>query len=79
MEESFSLPVSYKGEDIEVPVVLRVTGYSPRFIAMVNGIEITIEKDEEGRYRAIQSNSETHPIDKELLSAVVDNIESIFT
>jgi hypothetical protein len=72
MEELFSLPVSYKGKEIEVQVVLRVTGYSPRFIALINAIEVTIEKDEEGLFRALNYSEGTiKDIDQGLLLATV--------
>ena len=78
MEESFKLPVSHKGEVIEVPVTLRVTGYSPRFIALIGTLEVTIEKDEEGAYRALHGNSDGPPIDKDLVSGIVEKLQLVF-
>jgi hypothetical protein len=79
MEESFKLPVLWNGREQEIDVTLRVTGFSPRFIASVNGAEVTIEKDEEGSYRAIQFNQDVSAIkDRDLIAAIVNTIQEAF-
>ena len=53
MEESFTIPVSYKGIDMEFEARLQVFGYSHRFLVSVEGTDVFFERDEEGHYRAV--------------------------
>ncbi len=79
MEEAFRLPVEFNGQVQEIDVTLRVTGFSPRFIASVNGEEVIIEKDEEGSYRAIQFDPQASgQLDKDLVAAIVTSIQQVF-
>ena len=79
MEEAFKLPVEFNGQVQAIDVTLRVTGYSPRFIASVNGEEVIIEKDEEGNYRAIQLDPHTSgQLDTDLVVAIVTSIQQVF-
>jgi predicted RNA binding protein YcfA (HicA-like mRNA interferase family) len=53
MEESFSIPVAYKGIDMEFEARLQVFGYSHRFLVSIEGSDVFFERDEEGHYRAV--------------------------
>jgi hypothetical protein len=53
MDESFSIPVIYKGIDMEFEAHLRVFGYSHRFLVSIEGADVFFERDEEGHYRAV--------------------------
>lgn len=57
-EDSFDLPVEYKGVQQIFKASLVVYGYSHRFHVEVNGHEIIFEPDEERNYRAIVNNDE---------------------
>ncbi len=47
------LPVCFKGEELEFPVRLVVLGYTHRFVVLIEGIEMTFERDDQGEFRAL--------------------------
>lgn len=53
MEDSFELPVEYKGEQFVFKAALVVYGFTHQFNVDVNGQKIVFEPDEEGNYRVI--------------------------
>ena len=79
--EEFELPVIYKGQERMLPASLQVTGYTHRFIVEINGQSIIFEPDEERNYRALLSNEDVNnnlPIDRELVKAIMESINSNF-
>lgn len=78
MNDSFDLPVTYKGEELFFPAVLRQFGYTHRFEVCVGDDVVMFERDEEGAYRALM-NTEHQPthLKPELLQAIADGIEAV--
>lgn len=80
-EESFLLPVDYRGEELELQTTLKPYGYTYRFEVNINGILVQFEPDEEGSYRALvtaeemQANAQTLQV--ELLQAVAHTLEAL--
>ena len=58
MNNELTLPVTYKGEEHEFPFRLMSGGYMPRFVVLVNNVEIVIEADDLGELRAIIYDAE---------------------
>jgi hypothetical protein len=78
MDNSFDMPVLYKGEEINFKADLLVSGFTSRINVDVNGIVIFFEPDEERNYRALADSSTTQKqIDIALLKAIADKIQSL--
>jgi len=80
MDNSFVIPVLYKGKEIEFDAKLLVFGYTHKIQVDVNGQEVLFEPDEEKNYRAMIANpSKEKQTDVELLKIIAQTIESIFS
>ena len=80
MEETFELPVEYKGEQLMLKASLLVTGYTHKFNVEVDGQNIIFEPDEEKIYRAVINYEDIKKhknIDGELLKAICFVIEKL--
>jgi hypothetical protein len=80
MEESFELPIGYKGEQLLVNASLIVTGYIHKFSIDVNGQQVVFEPDEERNYRAVINYDDIPTyknIDVELLKTIASAIEEL--
>jgi hypothetical protein len=80
MAESFILNYFYKGIAEEVTCSLRISRYTYQFICTIDGSEIILEKDDEGRLRVLNSepfsNKKKAP-DPIRVLAVKDELEKI--
>src|SRR5215210_9211350 len=77
MEDTFDIPVTYKGKDLTFPSTLLVFGYTYKISVEVNGTEVLYEPDEERNYRAVidpEKMEGMKRIDKELLKAIAGAI-----
>ena len=78
MAESFTLTIDYNGKELLFPAELRVTGYTHKIAVTIENTEILFEPDEEGKYRALLSESDmrknTIPI--ELLQQITAELDS---
>ena len=74
MDDDFLLPVTFKGEELELETRLQPWGYTYRFEVQVNGIPIQFEPDEERNYRALvapeQIEAKGSKLNIELLQAI---------
>ena len=78
MEDSFDLPVVYKGEEVLFPARLLQTGYTHRFEVDIYGTPIYFEPDEERNYRAlVDTDGEGKEVPLELLKAIAAGIEAV--
>ena len=55
--DSFELPVAYKGEELTFPARLVTAGFAPRFVVLVNEVEVVFERDDAGEFRALLPNA----------------------
>lgn len=53
MEESFYIPVTYKGKDLQFEASLQRRGYIHIIAVDVYGTMVTFERDEEGNWRGL--------------------------
>ncbi|MCW3105667.1 MAG: hypothetical protein JWQ09_173 [Segetibacter sp.] len=79
MDDSFQIPVSYKGKDFLFTSQLLVTGYTHKIQVDVFGTPVMFEPDEERNYRAyidplIES---ANKMDIALLKVIAEVIEGI--
>ncbi len=76
--EAFEISVSYQGKEMVFNAELLQFGYVYKIIIYVNGQQISVEKDDEGNYRAILIDIEAESkIDKDLVRAIVESIDKI--
>jgi hypothetical protein len=79
MNETFEIPLTYKGKEVTFPSKLIIYGYSYKIQGDVYGTEVLYEPDEERNYRATVNPDEleSKKIDVELLKAIADTLEAI--
>jgi hypothetical protein len=81
MTDQFDLIIDYRGEQKHFPANLLLQGYTHKFKVIIDAKEVFFEPDEEGSYRAVimpgQDEKEFGKIDRKLLRAVQEKIESI--
>lgn len=79
MDEYFTIPVTYKGEEYDFTSRLLLTGYTHKFEVDVNGLLVLFEPDEVQNYRALVNESQLKnaKVDIGLLQAIAQVIESI--
>ena len=80
MEHNFELPVLHKGEELILNGRLVPTAYSYKLFIVVNGVELIIEKDDEGELRVLTQEGEEKQLpDKALIADVLDALQQIVT
>lgn len=82
MDEPILITVPYKGTEKEIEMQLRQVGYTHRFIAILDGVEVYFEPDEERQYRAIippEQADAAHKIDPALLQAVAETLHEVLS
>ena len=80
MEDTFDIPISYKGRELLFKSKLLILGYTPKISVYVNGTEVLFEPDEERNYKAVidpEKMEGMKTIDKELLKTIAGAIETI--
>jgi hypothetical protein len=79
MDETFTLDVSFRGEDLEFEGKLLVTGYQHKIEMDVNGTPVFFEPDEERNYRALVGPEQIdgRHLSVELLQAIARRLESL--
>jgi len=78
MEETFEIPVTYKGEELSFTASLLNRGYTYAIRVLVNGQYINFEPDEEKNFRAWISPEEMEAgaqFDKMLLEAIAGTLK----
>ena len=73
MEDPILITVPYKGEEKNIEVQWQAIGYTHRFKAWIDDVEVFFEPDEERHYRAVippGQSGDAHKIDTALLQAV---------
>jgi hypothetical protein len=79
MDETFTLDVIFKGEDLEFEGKLLVTGYLHKIEIDVNGTAVVFEPDEERNYRALVAPEQMdgRHLSVGLLQAIARRLESL--
>jgi hypothetical protein len=80
MNDTFEIPVSYKGNDLVFEARLLNYGYNYKIQVEINGIDVFLEPDEEKNFRVIVDPSHLegkNKLDIELLEIIVSTIESV--
>jgi hypothetical protein len=80
MDETFEIPVLYRGQELLFPARLLILGYVHKFQVTVEGRDYFFETDNNGEYRALidPDNKEgVKKLDTELFKAIAEAIASI--
>lgn len=80
MDDTFELPVTFRGKELLFPAQLLQLGYTYKIQVDIEGQIVLFEPDEERNFRAMIDPSQEgkgKPIDRELLQAIVDVIEDL--
>jgi hypothetical protein len=78
MEQLVEIPVTVRGVERTYPAKLLAWRYGMRFLVDLDGIEVTVERDDAGEFRAILPPEFTgKPPDKELISAIIQVLQEL--
>jgi hypothetical protein len=80
LEETFTISVMHKGVEKELTGRLRISAYTHQFLFTVGGAEIILEKDDEGKFRVLNSSVSSGPgqnPDASLIRALVEEMEKL--
>ena len=78
MDDIFEIPVIYQGKELHFNAELLRVGYVHKILVDVNGQMVSIEKDDEGNYRAILVDLDSeNKIDKGLVKVIVESVEEL--
>jgi hypothetical protein len=78
MDESISISLLYEGKEREFEARLQSWAYGHRFFVDVDGVELIIERDDGGNYRAIVSPEYAGPVPSPgLVQAIIDTLQSL--
>ena len=77
MEDSFDIPVLYKGKAHSFKARLNVYGYTYKIRVELNDSTVTFEPDEEGNFRAVAHTDDLNNLDLSLIREVANSINEI--
>jgi len=77
--DTLEIPVTYKNEELSLKAHVVRFGYVNHVVVDLGGTQITIERDEEGNYRALgdAEKMEGAKVDGDLIKAVVMMLQSL--
>lgn len=77
--DALEIPVTYNGEDLCLKAHVVRFGYVHQIVVDLSGSKVTIERDEEGNYRALedQEKLKNSKVDVELVKAVITVLQSL--
>lgn len=80
MDDALTLPVAWKGAELDLPLQIVPQGYTYRFIVRVGDTDLTIERDDGGELRALVYNTDEHTgklPEQGLIAEIVATIEKL--
>jgi hypothetical protein len=78
MEQTIEIPVEIRGEERVFSAKVQSWQYGHRFLVEVDGVEMTLERDDGGEFRALLPEGFAGKApDKEIISAIIDVLEAI--
>lgn len=77
--DTLEIPVTYKDKELSFKAHVVRFGYVNHIIVDLDGVEITIETDEEGNYRALGDSEKMKDskLDVDLIKGVIKVLESL--
>ena len=78
MEQTVEIPVDINGSEQIFTARVQAWQYGMRFLVDVDGVEITLERDDAGEFRAILPEGFAgKPPNKEVISAIIDVLHAL--
>lgn len=79
MAELFEIPVTFKNNELSFKAHSVRFGYVNHILVDITGTQITIERDEEGNFRAVGDSEKMKDskVDLDLVKAVVEVLEKL--
>jgi hypothetical protein len=78
MEETVDIPVEIRGVERTFAARVQAWRYGLRFLIDVDDVEVVVERDEAGEFRAVLSEGFTgKPPDIEVITAIIDVLQTL--
>jgi hypothetical protein len=78
MEQTVEIPVTIRGEERIFPAQVQAWRYGLRFLVDVDGVEMTLERDDSGEFRALLPEGFTgKPPHKEVIGAIIEVLQTL--
>lgn len=78
MEQTVEIPVEIRGEERVFLAKVQAWSYGHRFLVDIDGVEVTLERDDAGEFRAILPEGFSGKIpDKQLIGAIIEVLQSL--
>ena len=78
MEQTVEIPVTVRGTDRLFTARLQAWRYGLRFLVDIDGVEVVLERDDAGEFRAILPEGSTgKPPDKEMIAGIIDVLQAL--
>jgi hypothetical protein len=72
------IPVTIRGEERSFPAQVQAWRYGMRFLVDVDGVEMTLERDDAGEFRALLPEGFTSkPPDREVIAAIIEVLQTL--
>ena len=78
MEQTVEIPVTVGNIERVFPAQVQAWRYGLRFLVDVDGVEVFLERDDAGEFRALlQEGFSGKPPDKEVIVAIIDVLQTL--
>ena len=78
MEQTVEIPVDIRGVERSFTARIQAWQYGLRFLVDVDSVEVTLERDDGGAFRAILPEGHTGKApDKEVIAAIIEVLEAL--
>ena len=77
MSERILLPVTYLGQELELPLSVVPWGYNYQLHIEISDRILIFEKDENREYRVIDNSGITKPVAQGFVEAIIDSLNAI--
>jgi hypothetical protein len=78
MEQTVEIPVTIRGEERTFTAVVQAWRYGMRFLVDVGGVEVTLERDDAGEFRAMLPEGFAGKApDKAVIGAIIEVLEAL--
>jgi hypothetical protein len=78
MEQTVEIPVEIRGEERVFSAKVQAWRYGHRFLVVVDGVEVTLERDDGGEFRAILPvGFDGKMPEKTVISAIIEVLQAL--
>ena len=78
MEQTVEIPVEIRGEERTYTAQVQAWRYGLRFLVDVDGVAVTLERDDAGEFRAILPEGHAGKLpEKEVVAAIIEVLQAI--